>query len=346
MPRLVRSILIATSVPLMVIGSRTSGSQDPNRSTSLETAGNSTLDAAERQNLVDAAAANLRQYYFDRIIGQATANALLAHERNGDDSAAVEGAAFANLLTTQMRAASHDMHLVIECSRDKIPEGLPVQTSDDLALHRNDLQQNNCFIRKTSILPNNIGYLKIDWFAELSVCRQSAVAAMASLNQSNAVIIDLRDNSGGFPDMVSLIASYFFNHPEYMYGPRGAPSEESWTHSPVPGNRLADKPVFILTSAATWSGGEQFSYDLKMMKRATLVGETTRGGAHAGVFHRIDDHFGMGIPEEKPINPFGKVDWEGVGVQPDVKVRATDALETAEDLARVALQKKQGCQLQ
>ena len=346
MQRLVRSILIATSVLSIVIVNRTSGSQDPGRSTTRETAGNPKLGTTERQHVVEAAAANLKQYYFDRNIGQATADALLTHEKKGDDKAAVEGAAFADLLTTQMRAASHDMHLVIEYSRDKIPDGPPAQTPADLALHRKNLQQNNCFFRKTSILPHNIGYLKIDWFAEASVCRQTAVAAMASLNRTDTIIIDLRDNSGGFPDMVSLIASYFFNHPEYMYGPRGAPSEESWTHSPVPGNRLADKPVFILTSGTTWSGGEQFSYDLKMLKRATLIGETTRGGAHAGIFHRIDDHFGMGIPAEKPINPFGKADWEGVGVQPDVKVRATGALETAEDLARVALQNKQGCQLQ
>lgn len=346
MQRLVRLVFIATSGLSMVIGSRASRSQDPNHSTALATTGNSTLDTAERQHVIEAAATNLRQYYFDRNIGQATADALLVHERNGDDNAAIGGAAFADKLTTQMRTASHDLHLVLEYSRDRIPDGPLVQTPADLALHRKNLQQNDCFFRKTSILPHNIGYLKIDWFAEPSICRQMAVAAMASLNHADAVIIDLRDNSGGFPDMVSLIASYFFNHPEYMYGPRGAPTEESWTHSPVPGNKLADKPVFILTSGTTWSGAEQFSYDLKMLKRATLVGETTRGGAHAGVFHRINDHFGMGIPEEKPINPFGKADWEGVGVQPDVNVKATDALATAENLARGALQKKQGCQLQ
>ena len=156
---------------------------------------------------------------------------------------------------------------------------------------------------------------------------------MSALNRTAAIIFDLRDNSGGFPSMVSLIASYLFDHPEYMYSPRGAPTEESWTHSPIPGNRLADKPVYVLTSASTWSGAEQFSYNLKMLKRATLVGETTRGGSHAGVFHRIDDHFGMGIPEEKAINPYGKADWEGIGVEPDVKVRAAEALDTAVKLA-------------
>jgi retinol-binding protein 3 len=77
-----------------------------------------------------------------------------------------------------------------------------------------------------------------------------------------------------------------------------------------------------------------------MLKRVTLVGETTRGSAHAGVFHRIDDHFGMGIPEALPVNPFSKTDWEGTGVEPDVKVKAAEALETAQKLAEDKLQKK------
>ena len=134
--------------------------------------------------------------------------------------------------------------------------------------------------------------------------------------------------------MVALMASYLFDHPEYLYDPRENPTEQSWTRSPVAGNLLADKPVYVLTSARTVSGAEQFCYNLKMLKRATLVGETTRGSAHSGVWHRIDDHFGMGIPEVKPINPYSKTDWEGTGVEPDVKVKAVDALATAENLAQ------------
>ena len=194
--------------------------------------------------------------------------------------------------------------------------------------------------RQVEVLPNRIGYLKLDFFPDTSVCGATAKAAMAKLNDADAIIFDLRDNTGGFPDMVSLLASYLFDHPVYMYSPRGAPTTDSWTHSPVPGNKLADKPVYILTSRTTWSGAEQFSYDLKMLKRATLVGETTRGGAHAGVFHRIDDHFGMGIPEQKPINPYGKSDWEGVGVAPNVQVNAADALVTATKLAEAKLHTK------
>ena len=140
--------------------------------------------------------------------------------------------------------------------------------------------------------------------------------------------------------MVALMAAYLFDRPEYWYNPRENTTPRSWTQSSVAGNRLADKPVYVLTSASTWSAAEQFSYDLKMLKRVTIVGETTRGGAHAGVFHRIDDHFGIGIPEVRAINPFSKTDWEGTGVEPDVKVKAANALETAEKLAESKLLKK------
>jgi hypothetical protein len=295
------------------------------------------LDAAERHRVITGAVANLRQHYFNREVAQETADSLLAYERKGDDDAAKDGVVFADLLTRQMRDASHDMHLVVEYSRDILPEHPPNPTAENLARYRKAMEQQNCMFRKIEILSHNIGYLKLDFFPDTSVCESTATTAMVTLNHTSAIIFDLRDNSGGFPGMVSLIASYLFDHPEYMYSPRGAPTEESWTHSPIPGNTLADKPVYVLTSASTWSGAEQFSYNLKMLKRATLVGETTRGGSHAGVFHRIDDHFGMGIPEVKAINPFGKADWEGVGVEPDVKVRAAEALETAVKLAEASV---------
>jgi C-terminal processing protease CtpA/Prc len=196
------------------------------------------------------------------------------------------------------------------------------------------MEEDNCTFQKVEILPHNVGYLKLNSFPDPSVCQSTATAAMARLNRVDALIFDLRDNRGGYPNMVSLIGAYLFDHPEYLYNPRENTTEQSWTRSPVPGNRLADKPVYVLTSARTRSGAEQFSYDLKMLKRATVVGETTGGTAHAGVFHRIDDHFGMGIRETKAINPFSDSDWAGAGVAPDVKVKAAEALVTAEKLAQ------------
>jgi C-terminal processing protease CtpA/Prc len=136
-----------------------------------------------------------------------------------------------------------------------------------------------------------------------------------------------------------LIAAYLFDHPEYMYNPRENVTAESWTKSPIAGNRLADKPVFILTSSTTRSAAEHFSYDLKMLKRATLVGEKTAGATDVGTFRRLDERFGMGIRESTAINPYSEPDWAGTGVEPNVKVKAADALNTARGLPETRLRK-------
>jgi len=299
----------------------------------VETGGQDGEQATERQRVLRQVIANLKQYYVDPNAAVQIANALKTHQASGDYDA-LTGAALADLLTRQMREVSGDRHLIVEYSQTPLPAQPPQgPTPESIARYRAAMEQNNCMFEKIETLPHNIGYLKLNAFPEPSVCGPTADAAMASLNHADAIIFDLRDNTGGFPDMVALMAAYLFDHPEYLYNPREKPTELSWTRSPVPGNKLADKPVYVLTSARTLSGAEQFTYDLKMLKRATLVGETTGGAAHAGVWHRIDDHFGMGIPEVKAINPFSKTDWEGSGVEPDVKVNAADALNVARKLA-------------
>jgi C-terminal processing protease CtpA/Prc len=269
------------------------------------------------------------------------AAALRAHEKKGDDDKLTDGSAFAALLTQQMREVSPDRHLTLDYFEAPLPQHAAGLTTEAFMRYREAMKRQNCTFEKVEILADNIGYLKLNSFPDVSVCQTTVEAALASLNHADAVIFDLRDNRGGELAMVSFMTAYLFDHPEYLYNPRENTTEESWTHSPVPGNRLADKPVYVLTSGRTFSGAEQFCYDLKMLKRATLVGETTGGGAHSGAFHRIDDHFGMGIPETKAINPYSKTDWAEIGVEPDVKVNATDALETAVKLAQTRrLQKK------
>jgi hypothetical protein len=307
----------------------------------------SKLDAAQRRRVTDAVIQNLKAHYVDPDLALKMTDALRAHEESGDYEAVTDGAAFAGFLTRQIRDASHDMRLEVAYSQAPLPAsrfdalGRPLgPTPEDHARYREAMKQENCTFEKTEVLPHNIGYLKLNSFPEPSICESTARALMNRLNDVDAIIFDLRDNRGGEPDMVALIAAYLFDHPEYLYNPRENTTRQSWTQSPVPGNKLADKPAYVLTSSRTFSGAEQFCYNLKMLKRATLVGETTGGGAHAGVFHRIDDHFGIGIPEARAINPYSKSDWDGTGVEPDVKVNAAAALETALKLAESKLQKK------
>ncbi len=272
------------------------------------------LDAAQRQRVINGAIANLKQYYVYPGVAQKMADALLAHEKSGDDDAETDGEAFADLLTRQMRDVSHDRHLGVVYSRVKTPERPPVPTPEDLARYRKDMAQNNCTFEKIEILPRNLGYLKFNEFPDPPVCRPTVVAAMNRLRHVDAIIFDLRDNHGGSPRMVALIATYLFDHPTHlndMYNRRENTTEQSWTLPPVPGNNLVDKPAYVLTSASTFSGAEEFGYDLKMLKRATLVGETTAGGAHPVSRHRINDHFMIGVPDARPINPISKTNWEG-----------------------------------
>ena len=106
-------------------------------------------------------------------------------------------------------------------------------------------------------------------------------------------------------------------------------TEQLWTFPYIPGKKLTGKAVYVLTSNRTFSAGEEFSYDLKSLSRATVVGEATGGGAHLVAPHRIDDHFFIRLPFGRFINPITRTDWEGTGVEPDIKVAAPDALDEA-----------------
>jgi hypothetical protein len=301
------------------------------------------LDAAERQRVIHGAAANLTKYYVDPGVAQKMARALLVHEQNGDDDTATDGNAFADLLTRQMLDVSHDSYVTMVYSTVTTPENPPAPTAKEVALYRKEMLESNCTFENVRILPHNIAYVKFNEFPDASICGTTVAAAMASLNHADAIIFDLRDNRGGYSNMVALIATYLFDRPTHLndFYDRGDNStEQSWTQPPVPGNRLADKPAYVLTSPTTFSAAEGFSYDLKMLKRATLVGETTSGRGHMGMGHRIDDHFTIRVPGMRVINPISKTNWEGTGVEPDVKVKAADALATAEKLAERKLQQQ------
>jgi peptidase S41-like protein len=191
-------------------------------------------------------------------------------------------------------------------------------------------QLQSCFFEKLELHPGNIGYVKLSWFANPTSCGAVAEGVMQRLNETDAIIFDLRDTRGGYPEMVRLMAGWLFDRPVGWYNPRAASPDQLVTDSPVPGSRLANKPVFVLTSSRTFSGAEHFAYNLKALKRATIVGETTSGASHGGTRTSPSQ---TSVSEPTPR-------WEGHGVEPDVRVNPADALRTAENLARSAMRKK------
>ena len=301
------------------------------------------IDAAH-QPVVVSIAATVKEQYFDRAIGRQLADALLAKVAGGEYLSLDVGAGFAARLNADIQAASRALGVpsgvfVVDVvySAEPLPSGpLPPMTADMRERNRAALLQQNCFFETIETLPPDIGYLKLNAFADAAVCHDATGKAMAAVNNAAALIIDLRDNGGGLGETALQIAGYLFASPAYMYDPRPGSPVPARTASPIPGNRLAGSPVYILTSSRTQSAAEYFVYNLKMLKRATIVGETTAGHQHSGGFHRLDDHFGIGIQDAAPPdNPYPIKGWEVIGVEPDVKVASAEALDAARKLAGI-----------
>ena len=299
-------------------------------------------DAAPHHALIAAIAANLRERYVDRAIGQRLADALLRHHKNGEYKSLDEGPDLAARLNKDIQTASRALGIApgafvadVVYSARPLPTGPPPpMTADMRERNRLAVLQQNCLFEMIDTLPHNVGYIKLNGFAHAATCEETTARAMASLNNANALIVDLRDNTGGFGETALQIAGYLFDRPTLMYDPRPNSPVPARTASPIAGNKLVDKPVYVLTSSRTQSAAEYFVYNLKMLKRATVVGETTAGRQHSGAFHRITDHFGMGIQEvAPPDNPYPVKGWEVIGVEPDVKVSRDEAYEAAKKLA-------------
>jgi retinol-binding protein 3 len=303
----------------------------------------SPVDAPTRTRVVEGAAAKLNEYYVFPDLATKMGDAALARLKRGEYDSITDGDAFAAKLTEHFREISHDKHLRVMYNPAVLPQGQPGRGPDAAAQYRRQMERINCGFEKAERFGPNIGYLKFNMFADPEVCGPTAIAAMNFLGNVDAIIFDLRDNGGGDPKMIALISSYLFSEPTHLndlYNRKEDASTQYWTLPYVPGKKLTGKPVFVLTSSRTFSGAEEFSYNLKNLKRGTIIGETTGGGAHPVSGHRIDDHFMIGVPFARAINPISKTNWEGKGVEPDVKAPGGEALEVAKKLAAEQLAKK------
>jgi len=306
------------------------------------------IDAATRSKVIDGAVTALNESYVFPETAKKMEEAVRAHQKKGDYDAITDGDDFAKRLTNDFQGVSHDKHLHVMFSPAPMPD-MEAQRPDPKreAEERKEMERMNCGFNKAEILEGNVGYLKFDFFADPGICGPTVVAAMNFLANVDAIIFDLRENGGGDPKMVAFVSSYLFaerTHLNDLWTRKGDITDQYWTLPYVPGKRLDGKPAFVLTSKDTFSGGEEFTYNLKTLKRATIVGETTGGGAHPVRGHRITEHFGIGVPFARAINPITHTNWEGTGVEPDVKIPAADALTTAKRLAAEKLGPKPGSQ--
>jgi C-terminal processing protease CtpA/Prc len=273
------------------------------------------VDAKERALVVTQVMERLRESYVLEDVARRVEKEIRAREKAGQYDGLSSVAEFVQALTRDLQAASGDKHLVVSLSGEPTANG-----------------QRSCLFVNVAVLIGNVGYIKFNAFRSPEVCGGIAAAAMSLVADCDALILDLRDNSGGDPAMVAFMSSYLFPQPVHLsdiYERGRRVTVESWTLSFVPGPKFVDKPVFVLTSPRTFSGAEEFAYDLQMLKRAVVVGETSGGGAHPALSVRIGDRFEVAVPVARYINPISGTNWEGSGVGPDIRVREELAVQAA-----------------
>jgi hypothetical protein len=293
------------------------------------------IDATTQVEIVNSLSQKLKACYIFPDIAEQIAIGLKKHLENGDYAGITEGEFFALALTLHMQEVNHDEHLWVRWHTETLPEDEgPLRRNQDWQEERQlEARLDNFGVYKLERLPGNVGYIDIHYFHRPAWGGDAAVAAMNYLINTQALIIDLRQCTGGFPGMIALICSYLFGeepvHLISIYWRDEDITQQYWTLPYVPGRRFADKPIFVLTSRVTFSGGEMFAYILQNRRRATLIGEKTDGGAHAGASYRLHPHFEVFIPIGRSLNPLTNTDWEGCGVTPDIVVPEEQAFKIA-----------------
>lgn len=240
---------------------------------------------------------------------------------------------FSNVLTKDLQKVSKDLHLKVNFEPKRIaqnkrvmPAGMKLKREKMMAMR---MAEFNYGFTEVKVLNGNIGYLNLRMFADIKYAKEAATAAMHFLNNTNAMIIDLRTNVGGVPSMMQLLASYFTDAKPVLlsdfYERKTNTKTQLFTFENIDGKRRGGKPLYILTSKNTFSAAEAFTYSLKHLNKAVVVGEVTKGGANRTKRLNLNENFSISVPYIKAIHPITKTNWEGKGVVPTIKTSKNDA---------------------
>lgn len=311
---------------------------------------------SSREIVVKALALLRENYVFPELADQAASTVetrLAAGEYDNLDEITLT-----ELLTSHLQAATGDKHLRVGLGggpgprrrepgdgpggpdRDDADRDGPYRDSGEPADHearRLRMRQvgrlDNFGIQRVERLDGNIGYLDLRRVPAPENAGPAITAAMELVRGTYALIIDLRHNGGGSPHGVAFWCSYLLaeepTHLNDIFHADTAETRQFWSYPYLPGNRYLDRPVFVLTSSRTFSGGEDFAYTLQALRRAEVVGEATGGGAHPTRPFPISAAVHIGIPFARSVNPVTGTNWQGTGVVPDTAVAADQAYDLA-----------------
>ena len=298
------------------------------------------VNPQEKKQVVDSIALFMKEKYVFPDKGKEMGQLVLNNLKEGKYDEISNPQDFAAALTKDLQSVNHDKHIGVRYGPEMIAmirKGQNEETKKEAEEYMKKQQEHvNFNFQEIKILPGNVGYLKFNSFMEASNAGPTAIAAMNFLSHTDALIIDLTDNGGGSPSLIQLITTYFFEEPKHInsfYIREGDKTDQFWTLTYVPGERMPETDIYVLTSGFTFSGAEEFTYNLKNMKRAVIVGETTGGGAHPVDQHIINDNFGISVPFGKAVNPITNSNWEGTGIEPHVKAEKSKALDVAYAMA-------------
>lgn len=295
--------------------------------------------------VVERVAELIQHEYVDPALGRTIADALRRELASGAYAASSDEA-LATALTTTIRGLSGPGHLSVEV--DRSPAAAAADADADFDRRERERYygaQLNFGFRKVEWLEGNIGLLELSVFAPVEIGGDTAVAAMRFLAHTGALVIDLRGNGGGHGEMANLLSSYLFDggqHPlSGVYARKTGDTTRQHTHPYVPGPRYGPgKPVYVLISRRTFSAAEAFTYDLQALRRVTVIGEASGGGANPFEYRSVGRGLVLWLETERSVNPLTKSNWQTVGVKPDIAVPADQALETALAMARDAVGKE------
>lgn len=298
------------------------------------------MNAAKQAELVGEIGKLIAEKYVDPEVGARAVEQLQTNLESGDYESLSSPRDLAGTLTEDLSEFDRHFHVFWNPPGSGPTPGAHTEESDAEWAKRSRVQ--NYGFEKLARLPGNLGYLDLRYFDSVAYAGSTAVAAMAFVANSDAIIVDLRQNGGGEPAMVQLLLSYFFGpervHYNSFYSGATSSIEQFWSLARVEGTRMPKVPLYILTSRRTGSAAEGFAYALQALGRATIIGRVTAGAANPGETFEVIDGFSIFVSTGKAVNPITRTNWEMKGVQPDIDVPSGDALETARILALERLQ--------
>lgn len=301
------------------------------------TAQNKEMTKKDKRQIVQLISENLLETYIDLDFAKEMTSALKSNIKSNRYKSITNPNEFSKIVTQDLQKVSKDLHLKLSFEPKKIaqkkrvmPEEMKIKRAQMMAMRMAEI---NYGFTEVKVLNGNIGYLNLRMFADIKYAKYAATAAMSFLNNTNAIIIDLRTNGGGVPSMMQLLSSYFTGAKPILlsnfYERKTNSKTQLYTFETIDGKRMTNKPLYILTSKKTFSAAEAFTYTLKHLGKAVVVGEITKGGANRTKTINLNNNFSISIPYIKSIHPVTKSNWEVVGIQPTIKTSEKEAFVIA-----------------